>query len=484
MAVECIETQEWIEEKIWKPVDQWVTKTEEKCKKRKFYDPRRWLCWLVTTLIKIVTWILVTVGKWLVRTVCKTVGYIWEIIRDIFVGLWNILAGIFTWDWCRVGLGGLTIGGGVLDGLLGLGRIAVLLDTANYIAGEIRRQQLKTYVRTRLSHIYLGDKFRAIADNIRLESGAFGLRLNMTASRSYIDSESPKDRRPGEVPYLVQMHDAGVNVRELCGFEHNEGCFNRKRYKTIKKGLIATGGSGEPENPISEDELDLYMSSRGASGPAFLILCMTEDALNIQLRAAELKGRDIGIIPIWEKKMVEVTTKEDVIHDGKDGAQDHQLDLLKRKMNRTEGNAVAELCNPVALGVFQYANSLRGLASNLKPSKCGLGAHSVSGVTFVDNSPDIFRKYIVIHELGHYFGLCHVAGIDRIMFSPPKDKNGNTAGWWESLKSTLTWSTLPKLLLWEGEPSFIQDEAFAVWDYIIEHFEPGCLGVPQEPMVE
>jgi hypothetical protein len=71
MFTQCIEVQEWIEEEISKPIEEWVEKTEEKCKKRPWYDPRRWLCWLVTTLTKVVTWVLVKVGKWFVRTICK-----------------------------------------------------------------------------------------------------------------------------------------------------------------------------------------------------------------------------------------------------------------------------------------------------------------------------------------------------------------------------------------------------------------------------
>src|SRR6476469_9529708 len=63
MATECIETQEWIEEEVSKPVEEWVEQTEKKCKKRHWYDPRRWLCWLVTTLVKVVVWVVVTLGK-------------------------------------------------------------------------------------------------------------------------------------------------------------------------------------------------------------------------------------------------------------------------------------------------------------------------------------------------------------------------------------------------------------------------------------
>src|SRR5512139_285413 len=115
MATECTETQEWIEEEIWKPVDEWVEKTEEKCKKRPWYDPRRWLCWLVTTLVKVVVWVAVKVGKWVVRTVCKIVGALWTFLRDFFVGMWNMLVGIFTWDCGRFYGGLLQWIGGILD---------------------------------------------------------------------------------------------------------------------------------------------------------------------------------------------------------------------------------------------------------------------------------------------------------------------------------------------------------------------------------
>jgi hypothetical protein len=52
MTTECVETQEWLEEEVWKPVDDWVEKTEEKCP---WYDPRRWLCWLVTTFVHVIS---------------------------------------------------------------------------------------------------------------------------------------------------------------------------------------------------------------------------------------------------------------------------------------------------------------------------------------------------------------------------------------------------------------------------------------------
>ncbi len=81
-----------------------------------------------------------------------------------------------------------------------------------------------------------------------------------------------------------------------------------------------------------------------------------------------------------------------------------------------------------------------------------------------------------IHELGHYFGLCHVEGVDRIMFTP-KGPQGQSLSKWELIKKSLTWRTLYSLVIVKGEPSFTLDEGMQTWDYIIEHFPPACLGV-------
>jgi hypothetical protein len=46
--------------------------------------------------------VVVKVGKWVVRTVCKIVGAVVRFIADFFTGLWDVIAGIFTLDWRRI----------------------------------------------------------------------------------------------------------------------------------------------------------------------------------------------------------------------------------------------------------------------------------------------------------------------------------------------------------------------------------------------
>lgn len=482
MAIECVEIQEWIEEEISKPVEEWVEKTEKKCKKRKWYDPRRWLCWLVTTLVKVVRWVVVKVGKWVVRTVCKVVSAVLGLIRDVLTGLWNVIVGVFTLDWRRILDGLIQILSGLIDSLATLIRVVLLGDTLDYIIEEYRRGKLRDYVRELLEAKYSGEELENIKDALGVDHGAFGYRIPVRAVRAFLDSERPSPDERG-VPNLVVLHERGeINLRELCGFAFTEGFWNRKRYKTLKKGPHVTGGGlGEVDNPIYESELDTYLSSRGAQGPKFIVLCMRDGVLKTKLRAAGLKARELGLAPQWIEESKngetrEVTLPEHIEHRGFDtniGSSSlvgFLIDVIGRREKVRdasgtiidEADALRDLCTPVAVGVFRYTDNLRGIAACLKGSSCQ-ATHDASGATFIDNKPDIVWKYVPIHELGHYFGLCHVDGLERIMYSPRKN---SWIGWW----------TLPKLLYTKGEPSFTLNEAKQTWDYIVDHFPARCLG--------
>jgi hypothetical protein len=192
-----------------------------------------------------------------------------------------------------------------------------------------------------------------------------------------------------------------------------------------------------------------------------------------KLRAAEDKGRQLGLMLRWQQERREVTEAGDIVHNGFDTNQADPslvrflIGIIGRTDRTTnppasEQAAVAELCRPVVAGVFRYTDTLRGIAASLFASSCGQRSHNASGATFIDNIPDDIWKYVPIHELGHCFGLCHVDGIDRIMVSS-RDH------------SIWSWS-----LLWNwcvrGEPYFTLDEAKAAWNYIVANVGQECLG--------
>lgn len=471
MALVCKEIQEWVEEEVSKPIEEWEERQEERCKDYPWYDPRGWVCWFVTVLVKVVRWVVVTVGKWVTRTVCTVVTVVVDLVVDLVAGLWDVIVGIFTLDWRRILDGLIRIGAGAVKGFFGLVRVVLLGDTLDFVLDEIDKGKLRDHVRGLLEAKYKGDQLQQIKDAIRLDHGAFGLRLTARAIRTVLDSQTPSPTEPG-VPNLVVLHESGaINLRELCGFAFTEGFWNRKRYKTLKKETVVTGGGGgEFDNPISAGELDTYLSSRGASGPAFIVLSMRDGVLDTKLAAASDKGRELGLMIDWERSTVEVTAAAHIVHNGFDTgvASSSLTTFLADVIGRTRKSvnrpgAVAELCHPVAIGVFRYTDTLRGLASILETSACGLRGNDASGCTFIDNHPDHFWKYVPIHELGHCFGLCHVDGLDRIMVST-REKS-----WWD-------WSLLPNLLYVEGEPSFVLDEAKAAWDFIVANFDARCLG--------
>lgn len=471
MALVCTKVNEWIEEKVSKPVEEWEERQEKKCKDYPWYDPRGWFCWLVTWFVKVIRWIVVTVGKWVVRTVCKLVTVVVGIISDVIGGLWDVIVGIFTLDWRRILDGLLKIGLGIVAGLIGLFRIVFLGDTIDYVVEEINKGRLRDYVRLLLNRKYSGATLDQIKAAIRLDHGAFGLRMSATAFRTVLDSETISPTDPS-APNLVVLNESGaINLRELCGFAFTEGFWNRKRYKTLKKEtVVAGGGGGEFDNPISEDELNTYLSSRGAQGPKFIVLAMRDGVLDDKIRTAEDKGRELGLMFDFDTTTVPVTRADHIVQKGFDttvsdaALRSFLIDIIGRTDKGVNpAGAAAELCHPVAVGIFRYTDGLRGLTAPLVSSACGQSGGSASGLTFIDNQPDHVWVYVLIHELGHYFGLCHVDGVDRIMFSNRQNS------WW-------SWSVLPNWLYFQGEPIFVLEEAMAAWDYIVANFPPACLG--------
>jgi hypothetical protein len=107
MGVACREIQEWIEEQVEKPIEDWENQQQQRCRDE---DCNWWtlclnkvFCWFVWVLVKVVRWIVVTVGKWVVRVVCEVITF----LLDILAGIVNlilsipIIGGIIrtVWNW-------------------------------------------------------------------------------------------------------------------------------------------------------------------------------------------------------------------------------------------------------------------------------------------------------------------------------------------------------------------------------------------------
>ncbi len=462
---ECREITEWIEEQVSRPIEEWEERQEERCKNKKCnwwtLCLNKLVCWFVTILVKVVRWVVVTVGKWVARTVCTIVGAIIDTFIDIAVGLWDIFAGIFTWDWPRVWDGFVRIVEGLGGLFFTLVRVVLLGDTVDFIREEIQKKQLRDYVRDLLEDRFARDPEALVAamEAIGVDHGAFGLRLRGTATRTFVRSDrfGDNDGMPDEIPQLIRWHEnsaLGIDIRKLAGYDW-DSFWKRGRPEVVD---------------ADEDDIDTYILDRG--GKTFRIYAMSESLLRSKANTAEERARDLGVMLEFDTAEKEVTDPAFVNLTGGSEPQDSfNVAVLGRTDETVDAvDARAQLCHPVGGGAFGYTSTFIGYASRLDECTCldttrPCTGSETSGVSFLDRLPDFVFKYVFVHELGHYFGLCHVDGLNRIMYTA--NKNENTT-WWD-------WWVIPEYVYLEGGPRFILDEAKRAWDYIVAGFPTECL---------
>jgi hypothetical protein len=181
-------------------------------------------------------------------------------------------------------------------------------------------------------------------------------------------------------------------------------------------------------------------------------------------------GRQLGLLLDFDRKEIEVTDERYInYHPGVQ--RDFLIKELKRKDKKVDPIGVRmDLCSPVAVAVFGFIDrTMRGVTDNpigtdwCRPPDVNLTPDDDSGVSFIDDIPDSIRRYVLIHELGHYFGLCHVDGFDRIMVSGREGQG-----------SSITWKA-PFNFIFHGGPRFIHNEAKRAWDFILTNFHQSCL---------
>jgi hypothetical protein len=511
MAMVCTSVTEWIETNVSKPVEDWEDRQEKKCKKRHWYDPRSWFCWFITIVVKVIRWVVVTVVTAVVSVVCNLVGAVLSFFYRLFHGLWLLVKSLVTWDKCTLqeALGEF---GNMLGGLLlQLGDMIV-----RPIFDYIQTYRLRNYVRHQIAQRYWmqPDVIPILEDLFNVNSGVFGWRLTCTVKRMFVDSQTMSSLYTG-VPNLLGLHNdtnLDIDLYELAGFDQDCSVFDEKgwyrpRHQTATFPFATGGGGfGEPTPPeLTRDQLTEYIKSDGAKGPHFRIYAISPGNLDTRIDAAKDKGKQLGLRLDFNREERQVTDPQfinynrsainpavpeadvDCLHKNK-GQADYLICELGRRpksefkccdygqqsrlLTGSPGESREDLCSPVAVAVFGFTDrTTRGLTSNLIGTTYAgdrnLHDSVASGLSFIDDIPDELRKYVLIHELGHYFGLCHVDGFDRIMVS---GKEGQGSAW--------TWSAIPNTLL-HGGPRFTHAEAKRVWDFILTNFPLSCF-IPGE----
>lgn len=423
MAMVCTRITEWIDEQVSRPVTEWVEERKQKCKKRKWYAPRRWVCWVVTNVVAVVRWVVVNVVKMVITIVCRVISRLLAIVMDVLGFIYLLVKALVTWDKCvfQEALAQLA------DALLNV--VTVLHVLVDPFVDAINRERLRRYVRDEIASRFV-DR-RELADELRrafhVDHGLFGFRSACTVHRMYVDSEARTERYP-DVPNLIGLHRDGIidlfalaGFQPACALTTSPGWY-RPRPQTGKF-PFAGGGSDAIPPSLTEDELREYIDSDGARGPHFRIYAIHPRHLDTRLDTTAVAARRLGIIFSFEKREIGVVDEDYIKYTAS-----AQRRFLIEEIGRHDATVVpeiarAELCSPVAVAVFGFQNrKLRGVTSSLEgTTECSahnLASDRVSGVSFIDDIPDEIRRYVLVHELGHYFGLCHVDGFSRIMVCP------------------------------------------------------------------
>jgi hypothetical protein len=519
MARFCTEVTEWITEEISKPIEDWVETTEKKCKKRSRWNPLRWLCWLGTTLVKVVRWIVVTVVTAVITVVCHFVNDIFAISWNILKFLFNAFLALVTWDKCRwkdavSNLADTGIGIGFLIGDV----------LTRPIIDRVQTYRLRNFVGEQIDEKFGADSdvANAIKSKLGVSTGVFGYRLKVSTYRMFLDSET-RTPASGDVPNLIYLHQAQlINLYEVAGFDRScavfsEGSWGQPMPTTALKTYVSGGGidlfDSEPPG-ITREQLKEYIESRGSRGPAFYIFSMSDGMQKKSFRTAEELGRQLGLILTFDSKGKEVTDHRyindyqtrvtGVINDDADCATSKkgQIPFLicemgrhpqrttgccdsNNKFNEFNGNLEAartDLCLPMVIGAFvvkEGKKRISGLAHCFveiggdvnDPSRGAL----CTGVSFTAKRPVEARRFVLIHELGHFFSLKHVSGLDRVM-ATDEDNEGDEEDY-NLLSWTNFWRVIPNTFLHAG-PRFVYAESERAWRMILANYPATCLGAP------
>lgn len=99
----CENVTTWVEEQVQQPVENWVSKQEKRCREQDCdwwcACCNKWFCWLVTVVVRVVTWVVVTIGKWVTHLVCKivttVVGIVVELVLKVITRLVTFFVCLF-----------------------------------------------------------------------------------------------------------------------------------------------------------------------------------------------------------------------------------------------------------------------------------------------------------------------------------------------------------------------------------------------------
>lgn len=86
---QCTEVRRWVEREVRRPIETWRQKQEQQCREQECIwwclCCNKWICTLVTIVVRVIEWVIEIVGEWLIETVCHLIVEIVCVIVMVLV---------------------------------------------------------------------------------------------------------------------------------------------------------------------------------------------------------------------------------------------------------------------------------------------------------------------------------------------------------------------------------------------------------------
>ena len=357
------------------------------------------------------------------------------------------------------------------------------------IIGNFQREGLRAFVANLISTRLANDpELGNILSRLNITSGNWGLKFNANNYVMMYDTATA-----GVAKLIRDMHAHHLlDLYALAGLLSFDS-FSFGRARTMVK-VIGLGG--EPNLlPTNRFEISRFLAGEDIRLQIFAI---SPRALNDCLKVAQKKFKKMGIFLQWNDSFGIPTLGRMTTHEVKSEGEyiftidpsDIQAEYFQ--LTGIKDPKVGE-CPVEALTVFHYApdsNNKESFGNTCgrtilegpdaagcmtPPGRTDLCCNTVnrqspldprqtqgSGVVYRDIFPPYFSRYVLAHEIGHYFGLCHFGhdGVQNMMFSKADGSNILDLGLWQYYL--------------HAEPEFTDQDARNVWRFIVDQMRP-CL---------
>lgn len=410
-----------------------------------------------------------------------------EDIRDLVGAIKDVIIGILGLNLCRIVRGGMdlviVLGRGLLD--TGFAPVAALAGpVGSAVAGGVRllgamvagtrdtvdMHRLENIIASSVNGTFGAGSERAIRSLRRVGIGAstMGLPFHVDARRLFLASRSAT-LNPGD------LHRRGIiNLYALAGHLSNcAGTINEPDGEVVYVGT---------DLRVSYADLQDYLQIGPAAVPEFQVFPISRAKFERHLKEARRKATSLGVRLNWRNigELEAISPGELPLNSSDEDPPGDAVQLgLFRRMGRT--GLEDDLAILPAVSHFHYVlRPIRrsepfGLTSWFRPTRMWrcegdsfIPSSGPTGVTYRNRTPDWVFRWVLVHEMGHYWGLdhknrdCGDRSLDEIMYAP-------------STGVGLSGSAVYEYVLGGGEARFTLDDARSVWDWITTLGAPSLL---------